>query len=143
MPLRTSGKAASSTDPATWSKYTDVRDCQVGDGIGFVLNGDGVVCLDLDHCIEDGKLTRWAEQLVALAGDTYVERSPSGEGLHIWGRARVERGRKLDGVEVYGSGRYITVTGDRWFGKPSRLGDITELVDDVLAAGGRQVVATT
>jgi primase-polymerase (primpol)-like protein len=86
-----------------------------GDGLGFVLNGDGIVCIDLDHCF-DGVPSVQAQAVLDLFPDTYVEVSPSGTGLHIWGFAPLLKGRRftLNGlsVEVYPSGRYMTVTGN-------------------------------
>ena len=106
-------------------------------GVGFVLDGDGIVCLDLDHALEDGRPVEWAAQLLARLPATYVEVSPSGTGLHVWGRARVVRGRRIrDGVrsvEIYGTGRYITVTGRRWRGASSRLADLDAVVAELLA----------
>ncbi|MFI8084375.1 bifunctional DNA primase/polymerase [Kitasatospora sp. NPDC086009] len=134
VPLTAAGMAASSTDPKMWSTYTDAAASRAGVGLGFVLNGDGVVCIDLDHCIRpDGSLEPWAAAIVADAGTTYVEVSPSGDGLHIWGRADVRQGRRIrrpDGtaVEVYGTGRYITVTGRRHGDSPSTLGELSALV---------------
>jgi hypothetical protein len=43
---------------------------------------------------------------------SYSEISPSGKGLHIIVRGRVPTGKRRNGVEVYSSGRYMTVTGD-------------------------------
>ena len=48
---------ASSTDPDTWSTF-DLA-CTTYEeggfsGIGFALNGDGIVGVDLDKCITDG-----------------------------------------------------------------------------------------
>jgi hypothetical protein len=105
-------------------------------GIGFVL-GEGITGIDLDHVInEDGILDAKAEEIVAaLPG--YVERSPSGEGLHILvkgslpapgERALLKFGNVLGfaptnpdpkrqpGIEFYDetSSRYLTVTGDAW-----------------------------
>lgn len=135
VPLMTTGKAASSTDPATWSTYTDAAASTVGAGLGFVLSdADDIACIDLDHCIRpDGSLEPWAAPIVADAGTTYVEVSPSGTGLHIWGRADVRQGRRIrrsDGtaVEVYGTGRYITVTGRRHGECSSTLADLSPLV---------------
>src|SRR5690349_1159463 len=51
VPLTTAGRAASSTDPGTWSSYRQARASKVGVGVGFVLDGDGVVCIDIDHCL--------------------------------------------------------------------------------------------
>lgn len=113
VPMTAWGSAASSVNPATWCDYDTAVASDVGAGLGFVLNGDGIVCLDLDHCFVDGELSPVASALVAACGNTYMERSPSGDGLHIWGTAKLDfRGRKFPGVEVYGDVRYMTVTGD-------------------------------
>jgi primase-polymerase (primpol)-like protein len=86
----------------------------VGAGLGFVL-GDGVGCIDLDHCLVNGVPTDAATEVLAAYPGNYVEVSPSGDGLHIWGSAEPEPGtrRVEDGlsVERYSTGRYITVTG--------------------------------
>lgn len=104
-----------------------------GVGLGFVLNGDGIVCLDLDHCLAAGKPSQAAQRILARLPRTYVEVSPSGDGLHVWGRASVVGGRKLqrDGlqVEVYGRGRYIAMTGRPFHGAASVLADLSEVVD--------------
>lgn len=86
--------------------------------MGFVLAGDGIVCLDLDHCIVDGQPTEPAARLLARLPDTYIEISPSGTGLHVWGYGTLARGRRTvvegQALEAYGTGRFITVTGRRW-----------------------------
>jgi primase-polymerase (primpol)-like protein len=88
-----------------------------GVGLGFVLNGDGVVCIDIDHCVEDGAPVEWVRPLLAMVRGTYVEVSPSGTGLHIWGFASLRYSGRVvpygDGkVEIYGDARYLTVTGN-------------------------------
>jgi primase-polymerase (primpol)-like protein len=112
VPLTAAGKVASSTDPATWAPFSAVRSLPRK---GFVLNGDGIVCIDVDHCITNSVLEPAAAEWLAELPRTYVEVSPSGTGLHIWGRGSVPVGRKLSfrglHVEVYGTGRYMTVTG--------------------------------
>lgn len=132
-PVQVDGSPASSTDSRTWASYEDVRGLPRK---GFVLNGDGIICLDLDHCLEAGKPTAEAAALLARLPRTYVEVSPSGEGLHVWGRGVVHEGRRLtvDGVsvEVYGTGRYITVTGKPFRGASSRLADLSPVLSDLL-----------
>ncbi|WP_030997490.1 DNA primase [Streptomyces sp. NRRL F-5630] len=136
VPLTAAGMAASSTDPRTWSSYEDAAASTVGAGLGFVLSdGDDVVCVDLDHCLNPltGRLAPWAAAIVRDAGTCYVEVSPSGDGLHIWGRANVRQGRRIrrpDGtaVEIYGTGRYIAMTGVRLHHSPRTLGDLTDVV---------------
>ncbi len=130
--------AASSTNPRTWTTYAEASSSTSGVGLGFVLNGDGVACIDLDHAFApDGSLKPWAEDIVNAAGATYVETSPSGQGIHIWGLADVRQGRKLRrgelAVEVYGTSRFLTVTGRRYGSAPSTLGDISDLVERLTA----------
>ena len=136
-PITVTGRPASSTDPSTWSPYPDVIHSKAGDGPGFVLDGDGIVCIDLDHCIEGDRLAPWADEILTGANDTYIELSPSGTGLHIWGYADVPRGRVLHRdsgqVEIYGRSRYMTVTGSRFGQAPSHLGDLTPLVTQLLS----------
>jgi len=124
-PVTVDGRQASVTNAATWTSYDDAQASTVGDGLGFVLDGDGIVCIDLDHCLHRGRLTSWGRAILESMPATYIERSPSGSGLHVWGLGNVERGhvhRFAGGaVEVYGRGRYMTVTGDRWSGSPSKL----------------------
>src|SRR5690606_24712086 len=77
VPVTVAGRPASATDPATWSTYAAARRSTVGDGIGFVL-GDGVACLDLDHCLVDGVPNELAREVLARVPGAYVEVSPSG-----------------------------------------------------------------
>lgn len=138
VPLTVDGAAASSTDPATWSRYRDAVSSSAGVGLGFVLDGDGVVCLDLDGALdEDGAALPWAQRIVDAAPGCWVEVSRSGRGLHIWGRGHLPRGRRItvDGgsVELYGTGRFIAVTGETWGDTPRRLGDLAGLIDELLS----------
>lgn len=133
VPLTTGGDAASSTDPATWDTYDAVRASDVGTGIGFVLAGEYIVCIDLDHCLDgDGQPAEWAARILERTPPTWIEVSPSGDGLHIWGRADFLGGRRIPqpggGIEVYGSGRYITVTGRRYASATTELADLDALI---------------
>ena len=115
-PMAIGGWWCSVTDQSHWSTFADAISSDVGDGVGFVLNGDGIVCLDLDDCVVDGVPTEAAQKFLYEFPGAYVEFSPSGRGLHVWGRGFMDRGRRftLDGlkVEAYPDGRYITVTGN-------------------------------
>lgn len=137
MPLTAKGRAASSTDPGTWCSYRDAKASKVGAGLGFVLNGDGIVCVDLDHCVDDrGRVAGWAQRILDDLPATYVELSPSGRGLHIFGYGRVERGRRVRrgdiAVEVYGQGRYIAMTGRRHADAPARLANVSEALASLI-----------
>jgi len=129
-PLTPAGTPASSTDPATWSKYASVRSRARK---GLVLNGDGIVCIDLDHCLDtEGAPSPLARAVLDRCPPTYIEVSPSGDGLHVWGLGEVARGRRMrrrgGDVEVYGTGRYITVTGRPFEASPAALGDLSGVI---------------
>lgn len=130
-------RPASSTDPKTWASYSAVNRSSAGSGIGFVLSAmDGLVCIDLDHALLDGELRQWARRIVDGLPETYIEVSPSGTGLHIWGFGSVGQGRRIrrgeSSVEVYGRGRYITVTREPFENAPSKLADLTRVIADLL-----------
>lgn len=132
-PRTTAGAFASVTAPATWTTYTEARTSKAGVGLGYVLaEGDGIVCIDLDHCLADGELTPWARAILDRCPATYTEISPGGDGLHVWGLGELERGRRLrrggESVEVYGQGRYVAMTGRRFEGSPAALADLSEVV---------------
>lgn len=81
-------------------------------GVGFALGPDGTGnCwqgIDLD-CINENGL-----EAVALALPSYVETSPSGNGVHAIGYGRAARtlGSNGTGIEAYCCKRYFTFTGN-------------------------------
>ena len=130
-------RPASSTDPETWSTYSAVSRSTAGAGLGFVLSVmDRLVCIDLDHALLDGELRPWARRIVDRLPETYIEVSPSGTGLHVWGFGTLERGRRIrrgdSSIEVYDRGRYITVTREPFENAPSTLADLSKVIDDLL-----------
>ncbi|WP_207957364.1 bifunctional DNA primase/polymerase [Streptomyces sp. YIM 98790] len=136
-PIRAdNGRSASATDPFTWTTHPRAARSEHGDGLGRVLAaGDRLVCIDLDHCLSGGRLAGWARKIVDRCPPTYTEVSPSGTGLHIWGRGEVTRGRRIrrpDGahIEVYGAGRYIAL-GRRHERSPLELADLSDLVAEL------------
>lgn len=92
------------------------------DGLGFAL-GDGWQGIDLDK-IEQNNLHELAESLPG-----YVERSPSGLGLHAIGFGQSFDPIKKDGVECYSGKRFFTVTGDAVRGD---LSDLCGFVEQVI-----------
>lgn len=95
-------------------------------GIGLVFDEDDpYVGIDLDGCNEqheDGRVSprEWLPTLRDFNGEAYAERSPSGDGLHLWVRdseipdwwSNIEKeGDEHIGVEVY-TKWFFTVTGD-------------------------------
>ena len=112
VPLTVDGAAASSTNSRTWTDYEAAKSSSVGAGLGFVLNGDGIGVIDLDHAIIDGVVLPWAAEVLAANPGTFTEVSQSGEGLHVWGLLSAGPGRKIrDGrnIEIYSKGRYVAL----------------------------------
>lgn len=102
-----------------WRSFEDAYNAS--DKIGFVLtDNDPFLFLDLDHVLKDGKLCDWAEELVAELPATYIEISPSGDGLHMLYKLHdtpelKTNKRKFDDgtvLEVYFNKRYFTLTGN-------------------------------
>jgi len=118
VPFTPAGSPASSTDRSTWSTFdaclTAAFDEGKHAGVGFVLDGsDDLVGFDLDDCLERGTLKPWAEA-IARRLNSYTEITPSGRGVRIFVRACIPvNGARKGALEVYKSGRYLTVTGRR------------------------------
>lgn len=114
LPITLDAGMASSTNPDTWTNYSHAFKSRLGDGLGFVLNGDGIMCIDLDYCVVDGEPNQLALDFIESLPETYIEFSPSGDGLHIWGFGSMEKGSRqiINGlhIEQYASGRYMTIT---------------------------------
>lgn len=129
VPYQPNGQYAKSNDPATWSDLQLCRKAyEIGqfDGIGFCFaKGDNLMGIDLDHCLVEDKPKSWAQEILEDFPGAYVERSPGGEGLHIWCTGvPIRTGSKkwknddgiAEGIEIYihTSPRYLTVTGDQF-----------------------------
>lgn len=129
VPYQSNGAPANHAQPLTWATFDDaVAAYRSGgySGIGFVFTqSDPYVGGDLDNCFTpDGTLKSWAVDIVTMAqeAECYIERTPSGNGLHIIGMGKLPgRGRKVTGlgedrtgaIELYDQLRYFTVTGDQ------------------------------
>ena len=115
VPITTSGQAASSTDPATWTSWENAKESTHGAGLGYVL-GNGIGCIDLDKCYDGTTPTSEAQEVIDQHPGSYIEVSPSGNGLHIWGLRDEQPGTRkvINGlhIETYSAGRYITITGN-------------------------------
>lgn len=112
------GQAARSNDPTTWRSFEEaLSHVAAYDGLGIMF-ADGLFGVDLDGCGQavEAYLAGARGGLVAdfVEGlDSYTERSPSGNGLHILCLGRLPAGGRRRGqVEMYDSGRFFTVTGD-------------------------------
>jgi AAA domain len=137
---------ASSTDERTWGSFEQTKAAySMGGrtGVGIVLNGDGLVGVDIDHCITDGKPSAKAMGLLDKLGATYIEVSPSGTGLRAIGYGeQLDAGvnGSLDGLkaEFYSTGRYLTLTGNA-----IKTGPIADLKDFKTTADSFRATKTT
>ena len=121
VPYQVNGKKAESTNPDTWASFENVinafeRSPNNFNGIGFVFSEDsGIMGLDFDH-VRDPVSGEWnAEALDEITRlDSYAEMSPSGTGAHVICIAEIPGKRRRAGPrEMYESGRYFTVTGNK------------------------------
>ncbi|AKJ71397.1 replicative primase/helicase [Achromobacter phage phiAxp-1] len=128
--------AAKANDPSTWGGYVDAMNTANNpatecDGVGFMLSPDDpYVFIDLDDVAkrdQDGALIYADEnrdEMFAVQRkivdefDSYTELSPSGRGVHIITKCEGKNeifkhggGRRL-AVEIYASGRFMTMTGN-------------------------------
>jgi len=145
------GRHAKSNDPATWSSFeiawAACRDPANGySGIGYVFSGgpDDFVGVDLDDCRDllTGEIRAWTEQQRACehwSADapepiaiiesvrSYAEVSPSGSGVKLILRGELNGGMKHGDIEMYSSGRYFTVTGQRLPECPAEIARFEDL----------------
>lgn len=122
------GLGASHSKPGDWGTYEEAEARAIRAhlaGVGYVMTADdGFTGADLDKCRDPqtGKLDDWAAEIVAFA-ETYTEVSPSGCGLRMIWRGKVDRSAKADPVhvEVYRDKRYLTITGNHVAGTPDAI----------------------
>ena len=120
MPVNpVTGKGAMSNNPNTWTDYHTAFEAyeKYGyTGVGYVFTkDDGYVGVDIDHCYNSvtGEFNEVAKAVIARK-PTYAELSPSGDGVHLYFKGKKPSGSSKNsenGVEMYESGRYFTVTG--------------------------------
>lgn len=144
-------KMAKTNNPETWGTFKQAKRWESGlqgshKGVGFVLGLEQPhICIDLDDCIdsdtrqfkdnESGKAARRVMDILTRNGEeTYIEFSPSGKGLHIWGRAVLpkvkEKGTRGKYIEMYRAGRYMTITGRPFRSFP--VSTIQKSVDEII-----------
>jgi len=125
------------------------------DGIGYVPTADDpFVFLDFDHVVGPDGVGTWSPELRAMFGGgvpepadvpepaalvaqlgSYAEVSPSGTGIRIVCKGKLPEGRRKiggkgngcpDGVEMYATSHYLTITGQRLPEAPAAVNDCTE-----------------
>lgn len=126
-------RKASVSNPSTFTAFSTAASATGYDGIGIRVCGK-IVGIDLDHCIEEGDVLPWAQDIVDYFRATYIEVSPSGTGIRIF--CLLPDGFSYDAktyyikkgnIEVYIPGRtnrFLTVTGNALTNT-----DVTETAD--------------
>jgi putative DNA primase/helicase len=140
----TRGGRASSTEATTWGTFDDAVLCMTTnefDGIGYVLaEDDPHAGVDLDDCLEDGRLHPAAASIV-MQLDSFCEISPSGNGVKLIvrgsknGTTRCSTTKTPWGgkFECYDRARFWTITGNNLTGTPLEIAERQAELDAVLA----------
>lgn len=85
------GEYAESDNPETWTTFDNALKYlkeKGGTTVAYALDGkDNISCIDLDRCYdENGQPSALAKEVFSKCGKTYIEKSVSGNGLHIFGK---------------------------------------------------------
>lgn len=101
-----------------WSSFEAVKtafNAKKHTGIGILLTDNGLIGIDIDNRRE---LLRNRPELFAwivdvIASGTYIEHSPSGNGLRIFVKGTLPQGckKRCEGLEAYDNARFLTITG--------------------------------
>lgn len=129
IPYQSNGQHAKANDPSTWTSFKTVYQALENDngfdGVGFVFSDhDDYAGLDFDNCVDpitgeiiDPQVKRWVRDL-----DSYTEYSQSQSGLHVIVKGRIPGPHRRQGnVEMYHTGRYFCMTGQRHDGTPAKI----------------------
>ena len=114
------GEYAESDNPETWTTFDNALKYlkeKGGTTVAYALDGkDNVSCIDLDRCYdENGQPSALAKEVLSKCGKTYVEKSVSGNGLHIFGKTSgmdIRTFSKDGDLEFYQKEHFIAMTGD-------------------------------
>ena len=114
------GEYAESDNPETWTTFDNALKYlkeKGGTTVAYALDEkDNISCIDLDHCYdENGQPTALAKEVLSKCGKTYVEKSVSGNGLHIFGKTEgmdIRSFSKDGDLEFYQKEHFIAMTGD-------------------------------
>ncbi len=123
---------ASSVDQKTWITYgeacTSLDNGSNGfSGVGIVLHDSKLVCIDIDHVVENGKIIHdQAEDILRLlkSCNSFTEISQSGTGIHIYLELGFEFTpivKKKAPFEIYTNGRFICVTENSYDNTPKEV----------------------
>src|SRR5699024_9086503 len=125
------GEPAKSNDEGTWSSFEVAekiaKEHNLGIGYFFKSPYFGIdiddVRTDIDRYLNDDTDGNIVSEFVDLMG-SYSEISTSGNGIHIIAKGELPKnGSRKGNIEMYSSGRFFIMTGDK-------LGPYHSIVDD-------------
>lgn len=137
------GQQGTPSDLARLTTFSAAREAAVRrgmDGVGFAhTHAGGIVTLDFDKCVTDGKVD---PRVLDLVQGTYAEYSPSGTGIHaifeapsgILGNGKSYATDDLFGTEAFSSVGFTTFSG--WM---LEYVDLVGLQDTVAPLPGRVI----
>ena len=138
IPKKLTGQNARSNDPASWYSFEELAGHSQ---VAFVFSSDDPFFgIDLDDCIEAGKLNAQAEEIVsAFRGKALIEISPSKTGIKITAAGKKPEGSRcvywlgLQKIEIYDRVRFWTITDDLLFaGDSGEIQDCQQELDSLL-----------
>lgn len=108
-------------------------------GLGFVLTQDDpYTMVDLDDTEGDANLYNTQIEIYRRLG-SYTEVSPSGKGVHVIVKGSLPAGRKRNRIELYSSGRFMTMTGNFLGGSNPDIVDRNDMVNELYSLlGGKE-----
>src|SRR5262249_20637492 len=113
---------------------------------GFVFTSDDPFTgIDLDHSRnpQTSEISERAQQILETF-DSYTEVSPSGTGLHCIIKGKLPPGRRrVEGVEVYDSGRFFTITFAHISTSPAGIAERQNELNELVASMSTPIPATT
>ncbi len=130
------GNPAKSNNPETWTDFDNallIKNAHNFSGVGFMFSESDYFGVDIDDCREEiaryqsGDKSGIIGEFIETLG-SYAEISQSGHGIHIICRGTLPPGGRRRGkVEMYDSGRFFVMTGNR-IGNFERIADATERI---------------
>ena len=111
------GKKVSVNKPEDFGTFEEAKQAYESGsytGVGVLMCDTNIVGIDIDDAIEVFEkrpdVEEWAKQ--AVKEGAYCEVSPSGNGLRLFVNGKLSgKGRKVDKLEIYDDGRFLSVTG--------------------------------
>ena len=138
IPTQVNGYPASITNPQHFSSFEAALfayQLGVADGIGYCFTeSDDLVFVDIDGAVN---CVGWTEEHLPIlqSFSTWGELSQSGKGVHFIAKGHLDKSRAYHpaGLELYGSGRFVAMTGwqlDSW---PAQITEQQDAIDSLAA----------